>query len=264
MVPCDGDIVHLLDRYAVPVAESGVARKRAPRPRSLAPWARDCIYDLGFASNWQNFMQRLSLFFSSRIDLILAVLAGLAASFLLPSGEVKAEAGGKGHLVMSWDIGAFVLLILWGVTMIRTSPVDMPARAKAQQDGEFVVVIEFKNIGNLKGETKAIHLILVIVTLLLSWLTLQLIFALRYAHEFYSFSDGSESMDGGLDFPHEPEPDYFDFFYFAMVLGMTFQVSDVNITARKIRRLATLHGFVGFTFNTVILALTVNIAAGLL
>jgi uncharacterized membrane protein len=224
-------------------------------------------------------MQRLSLFLSSRIQLIIAVVVGLAVAFLLPKGEVKAQAGGQGHLVLSWDIGALVLLVLWGITMVRTAPLDMPARAKAQENGEwtvfatslaaivasvFVVLIEFKNISNLKGETKIFHLSLVIVTLLISWLTMQLIFALRYAHEYYSYSDGSAEMDGGLEFPHEPEPDYFDFLYFSMVLGMTFQVSDVDITARKIRRLATLHGFVGFTFNTVILALTVNIAAGLL
>ncbi len=224
-------------------------------------------------------MQRFFRILASRIQLILAVLAGLFAAFLMPKGLVETNAGGQAHFVLSWDIGALVLIILWSVTMLRTRPVQMPAHAKAQQDGEwtvfgislaaivasvFVVVIEFKNIGSLKGEPKLFHLLLVIVTLLLSWLTTQLIFALRYAHEYYSYSDGSEAMDGGLDFPREPEPDYFDFLYFSMVLGMTFQVSDVNITARKLRRLATLHGFVGFTFNTVILALTVNIAAGLL
>jgi uncharacterized membrane protein len=155
----------------------------------------------------------------------------------------------------------------------------MPKRAKAQQDGEWTIfaltlagivasvgaiVIEFRHIADLKNNARDIHLALVIATLLVSWLTMQLVFALRYAHEFYTVSDGSGTTDGGLDFPHEPEPDYFDFFYFGMVLGMTFQVSDVNITSRKIRRLATLHGFIGFVFNTVILALTVNIAAGLL
>lgn len=224
-------------------------------------------------------MQQLSLFFTSRIQLIVAVVCGIVTSFLLPRGTMRAEAGGDAHLVLSWDVGALMLIVLWAITMVRTSPIDMPARAKAQEAGEwtlftislaaivasvFVVLIEFKNVGTLKGEAKAFHLALVIATLAISWLTTQLIFALRYAHEFYSSSDGSDAMDGGLDFPHEPEPDYLDFLYFAMVLGMTFQVSDVDITARKIRRLATLHGLVGFTFNTVILALTVNIAAGLL
>ena len=69
---------------------------------------------------------------------------------------------------------------------------------------------------------------------------------------------------GGLEFPGEKQPDYLDFLYFSLVLGMTFQVSDVQITARKFRRLATLHGLLSFLFNTIILALTVNIAGGLL
>lgn len=224
-------------------------------------------------------MQRLSLFLTSRAPLFLGILAGLLAAILLPRQAVNALAGGKAHLVVSWDIGALTLILLWGSIMLRTPPIDMPARAKAQEDGEwavfavslaaifaslFVIILEFQNIGSLKGSVRAYHLALVVVTLVLSWLTMQLIFALRYAHEFYASSDGTDRFDGGLDFPHEPEPDYFDFVYFAMVLGMTFQVSDVDITARKIRRLATLHGFVGFLFNTVILALTVNIAASLL
>lgn len=224
-------------------------------------------------------MQRVALFVSSRSHLFIGILAGIAASLVIPVRALLVLPGSQAHVVLSWDVGAAVFLVLWAVTMIRTPIWDMPKRAKAQQDGEWTVfaltlagivasivaiVIEFRDIASLKHEARAVHLGLVVVTLLVSWLTMQLVFALRYAHEYYSVSDGSGSMDGGLDFPKEPEPDYFDFFYFGMVLGMTFQVSDVNITSRKIRRLATLHGFIGFVFNTVILALTVNIAAGLL
>jgi uncharacterized membrane protein len=224
-------------------------------------------------------MQRVALFVSSRSHLLIAILAGIIASLAVPGRALTIVPGGKAHVVLSWDVGAAIFLLLWAITMIRTPIWDMPKRAKAQQDGEWTVfaltlagivasivaiVIEFHNIANLKHEARDVHLGLVIATLLVSWLTMQLVFALRYAHEYYTISDGSGTADGGLDFPHEPEPDYFDFFYFGMVLGMTFQVSDVNITSRKIRRLATLHGFIGFVFNTVILALTVNIAASLL
>ena len=99
---------------------------------------------------------------------------------------------------------------------------------------------------------------LVAVTLLLSWLISHVVFAFRYAHEFYSRDQGGPGVDGGLDFPEEKEPDYLDFLYFALVLGMTFQVSDVQITSRKLRRVATLHGLLSFLFNTVIVALTIN------
>lgn len=224
-------------------------------------------------------MPRFSQFFASRRQLWLAVLVGLAVAFLMPTQALTGFAGRHAVFVVSWDTGALTLIGLWAITMWRTVPFDMPARAKAQEDGEwtffavslaaifwslYVVILEFHNAGALKGSVRASHLALVIITLLVSWLTTQLIFALRYAHEFYTISDGSKAADGGLAFPQEPEPDYFDFFYFAMVLGMTFQVSDVEITSRKIRRLATLHGFIGFVFNTVILALTVNISANFL
>jgi uncharacterized membrane protein len=105
---------------------------------------------------------------------------------------------------------------------------------------------------------------IVAVTLALSWMLTHAVFALRYAHEFYTRTGDAEVPDGGLEFPREPNPDYWDFLYFSAVLGMTFQVSDVQITSRKFRRLATLHGLLGFMFNTVIVALTVNLASGLL
>ncbi len=75
---------------------------------------------------------------------------------------------------------------------------------------------------------------------------------------------GGVGIVGGLEFPGERRPDYLDFMYFALVLGMTFQVSDVQITSRKFRRLAAVHGLLSFLYNTIILALTLNIAAGLL
>jgi uncharacterized membrane protein len=97
----------------------------------------------------------------------------------------------------------------------------------------------------------------------LSWLTTHVSFAYRYAHEYYTV-DGACGPEGGLVFPGDEKPDYLDFIYFSFVLGMTFQVSDINITAKKLRRLATVQGLIGFLFNTVILALSVNIAASLL
>jgi uncharacterized membrane protein len=130
--------------------------------------------------------------------------------------------------------------------------------------GMLAIAGEFGAAAQIKGAAKLLHVGLVAATLLLTWLMMQATFALRYAHEYYAVSGDGPTVDGGLKFPEEEHPDYMDFLYFALVLGMTFQVSDVAITSRKLRRLAALHGFLGFVFNTVILALTVNIAAGLL
>jgi uncharacterized membrane protein len=89
-------------------------------------------------------------------------------------------------------------------------------------------------------------------------------FAFRYAHEYYQTDSDSPGINGGLEFPGETRPDYLDFLYFALVIGMTFQVSDVEISSRPLRRLAMVHGLLSFLFNTIIVALTVNLAAGML
>src|SRR4051794_13645060 len=102
------------------------------------------------------------------------------------------------------------------------------------------------------------------MTLFLYWIVTHVTFSLRYAHEYYSDDLGGPAVDKGLDFPGENEPDYLDFLYFSLVLGMTFQVSDVQITSRKLRRMATIPGLLSFLFNTIIVALTVNLVAGLM
>jgi uncharacterized membrane protein len=91
------------------------------------------------------------------------------------------------------------------------------------------------------------------------------LFAVHYAHGYYGDAprDGRGGIAGGLAFPGGAEPDYWDFLYFSFVIGMTSQVSDVQTTSPWMRRLCLAHGIVSFFFNTVILALTVNSAAGL-
>ncbi|WP_254775374.1 DUF1345 domain-containing protein [Pseudoxanthomonas sp. GM95] len=96
-------------------------------------------------------------------------------------------------------------------------------------------------------------------SIVLSWLFMNLMFALHYAHGFYG-DYGQEHR--GLDFPGKAPPDYWDFAYFSIVIGMTFQVSDVQITSRTLRRLALMHSVIAFFFNMFVIAVTVNILAG--
>ena len=181
--------------------------------------------------------------------------------------------------VMGWDIGVLAYLLLAAWSFVTTRPDQMPARAEAQQEGEWtifgltlaVVIVsfvavssEFAAIKGASGAARQWEVTLVAMTLLLSWLITHVTFAFRYAHEFYARDRGGPDVDRGLEFPGEQKPDYLDFLYFALVLGMTFQVSDVQITSRTLRRVATLHGLLAFLFNTVIVAFTVNIAAGLM
>ncbi len=100
-------------------------------------------------------------------------------------------------------------------------------------------------------------------TLALAWLFTNCLFALHYAHIWYLGGDGADR--GGLTFPGKDEtPDYWDFAYFAFVLGMTFQVSDVVITSKRMRRLALFHAMVAFVFNIAVVALSVSLVAAAL
>ena len=101
---------------------------------------------------------------------------------------------------------------------------------------------------------------LAIATVILSWAFIHTIFALHYAHDFY----GKGQRATGLKFPGDGQPDYWDFIYFSFVIGMTFQVSDVAVTNKWIRRSVVAHGVLSFFFTTTVVALTVNMAASAL
>jgi len=205
---------------------------------------------------------------------IAGAAAGLLAFAVLPHDWRSAT-----RSVVAWDIGAVTLMVLAGLMFAREGgDTTMAANAEQQQEGEWTafwftlagVVFSFvaltQELGHVKDMTEAnrsMHVTLVAATLLISWLVTHVVFAMRYAHEYYTVGPAG-TVDGGLQFPGDDTPDYWDFVYFSIVLGMTFQVSDVQITSRKLRRLATAHGLIGFLFNTVIVALTVNIAAGLM
>ena len=111
------------------------------------------------------------------------------------------------------------------------------------------------------------RLVLSVVTVVASWLFLHTVLALHYAHQYYwpkRQPSHPDAHHGGLEFPGGESPDYMDFLYFSFVLGATSQTSDVAITGKQIRRLAMLHGTLAFAFNTLLLALTINVAASLL
>jgi uncharacterized membrane protein len=215
--------------------------------------------------------QRLLL---GHIRLFTAAAVGVASLYVFPATWLPHDRG-----IAAWDIGAAVFLLLCVFMFCDGTPSRMQANAVAQLEGEWslfwlvvagvtasfsAIIGEFSTMKNMPAGIREQKVAIVAVTLALSWMLTHAVFALRYAHEFYTRTGDAEVPDGGLEFPREPNPDYWDFLYFSAVLGMTFQVSDVQITSRKFRRLATLHGLLGFMFNTVIVALTVNLASGLL
>ena len=206
---------------------------------------------------------------------VAALAATILSYLLLPRALLPAT-----RAVLAWDIGAALLLgLILTLFAIEGTDREMAENAEQQQDGEwtmfwivlagvafsFVALTQLlANLKDMRPADRDARIALVAATLFLSWLLTHAVFALRYAHEFYTATEKGGKVDGGLDFPGEDTPDYWDFGYFSLVLGMTFQVSDVQITSRTLRRLAAVHGLIGFLFNTVIVALTVNIAAGLM
>jgi len=103
-------------------------------------------------------------------------------------------------------------------------------------------------------------IVLIVTTLVLCWVFSNTIYTLHYAHLYYRAHHGSDAA--GLQFPETPEPNYWDFVYFAFCLGMTFQTSDVSVTDRGIRKVVTLHCLAAFVFNLGIVAFTINVLGG--
>ncbi len=156
--------------------------------------------------------------------------------------------------------------------MASASPRSMKQRARANEEGKWTLPIVAIVVASIvlvalyqelhAGKTKSLSdAALAGATMLLSWFFLAIIFAQQYAFVYYVERD---CEDGGLNFPSTAEPDYWDFAYFSVVLSMTFQVSDVQITSRKIRHLALLHSVTSFFYNVIIVAISVNVVAGIL
>ena len=187
-------------------------------------------------------------------------------------------------ILIGFDAGAIVFIVGTLRLMHGSEADDMRQRAKANDPDAHVllgiamllvavvltaVVVELTGLGGGHGTGIAIAG----ATILLTWLFSNLLLALHYAHRFYAPSDdddttgqgdGKKQDTGGLDFPGDEMPMYSDFAYFSFVLGMTFQVSDVEITGRAIRRLALYHSLAAFLFNIVVVALSVSLIGGLL
>jgi uncharacterized membrane protein len=184
------------------------------------------------------------------------------------------------RILACYEAGALALLA-WHWTLIwRTNAEATKRRAAAEDPGRdavFVLILTavgfgfvaaFAVLGRGPLDRVAPHVALLYVlgfgAVVLGWLQIHTEFCLRYAHLYYRDSDRDKESDRGLTFPGGDEPNYMDFAYFSFVVGMTFQVSDVQITAKIIRRAVLGHGLVSFAYNTAILALVVNIVSGLL
>ncbi|HMA74299.1 MAG TPA: DUF1345 domain-containing protein [Xanthobacteraceae bacterium] len=209
-------------------------------------------------------LQRWLRVVRARPRLFLAVLLGLAVLTFLPAEWRLAT-----RSLMAWDIAVGLYLALAFRLMTNSDVNRIRRRAARQDEGRITILVLvvasamaslLAILAELGGANRQpMHLALAAATILLSWAFTHTIFAIHYAHEYY---DEKAHKGGGLNFPGDEPPDYWDFVYFSFVVGMTSQVSDVAVTSRALRRLVAAHGVVSFIFNATLLALTVNIAAG--
>ncbi|MGH8095108.1 MAG: DUF1345 domain-containing protein [Chthoniobacterales bacterium] len=185
-------------------------------------------------------------------------------------------------LIVTWDAYALCFLVLAWTRILTAEPRAAVRLAKLQPTSRRVIfffvvgaacasltaVAFLLNLAKgMTGTRFATHIGLALATVVMSWVVLHTVYALHYAFIFYRETKTGKSIQpaGGLIFPGaQTEPDFLDFAYFSFIIGMTSQVSDVQISSPRIRRWALLHGIVSFAFNTAVLALSINILSGLL
>lgn len=174
---------------------------------------------------------------------------------------------------MAFDVAALVFLVSL-IPLLRDSSADAIRAHAALNDANrplILVVTSFLTMvamaaiageldGARHGESTA--MVKLVGTLFLIWLFANSVYALHYAHAYYTRSEGTGEDAGGIEFPGTTTPGYGDFLYFACTLGMTFQTSDANITASGIRRVALLHSFAAFVFSIGVIAFTINVLGG--
>jgi len=206
-----------------------------------------------------------------RPRLTIATLVGIACVIGLP-----AHLPATMRALLAWDVGVGLYLALAWIMMLRSDLERIRKRANVEDDGAVVILtltvitsiaslvailVELIDVSDLPTHEVSLRLALVVITIVLSWAFIHTAFALHYAHEFYD--EDVKRKNACLVFPGTDKPDYVDFAYFAFVIGMTSQTSDVQITSQAMRRLAVVHGVISFFFNTTLLSVTINLAAGL-
>lgn len=210
----------------------------------------------------------------SRPRLAISILVGVTVTVVLPASLAMHEIT---RAIIGWNMGAWLYLMLAARMMFWSTHEKMRNRAIAQDDGKFVIlgmvvmaalislgaiVAELAVVKDIHGTLKYAHIALAALTILSSWAFTQVMFALHYAHDFYVARENGNP--GGLEFPDLATPDYSDFLYFACVIGTSGQTADVSFTSRAMRRTGLVHCVLAFFFNTTLVALTINIASGLI
>ena len=185
------------------------------------------------------------------------------------------------HVMISWIAFSFTMLTIDWLVFYNTPAKQIRKQAQVEDGARYIIftTVLVSTLASLLAvsllliekddPSRILHLAVAVPAMLFSWLLVHTIFTVRYTHLYYGdHKENKNTPARGLDFPDEQStpndnPDFIDFAYFAFVVGMTFQVSDVQINSRIIRRTALAHGLLAFALNTFVVALTINLIAGL-
>lgn len=218
-------------------------------------------------------LARFARSLKSRPRLLASAFLGVVVAACMPPDAATSFAT---RALVGWNAGALVYLALALRLMARAKPEHILRRALDEDDGRLtmltIVVLasiavlsavgtQLAGVRELHGGARDWRIGLAALTVVSSWSFTQASFALHYAHDF--FLARSRGEPDGLQFPGTPDPSYLDFLYFACVIGTSGQTADVSITSGPMRRIGLTHCVQAFFFNTMVLALTINIAAGL-
>ncbi len=215
-----------------------------------------------------------------RWRLISGLLVGLGTDVLL---LLATDVNGRLRFIAAWDVGASFALVALYFGLRNSSAATIKRIAARQDAGKWAVLAlcllaataslvaiagEMPQIKNASGLEQAARVVLIFYTIVLSWAFMHSVFALHYAHDYYLDADLPAAEAGPsperLLFPGGGSPTYGDFLYFSFTIGMTFQTSDVQVADPYIRRVVLAHGAVAFFYTTGILALMINLVAGLI
>ena len=209
----------------------------------------------------------------TRPRLLTSILVGLLAVACIPTHWQWPQVT---QWTIGWNIGALLYLVLAIHMMFGSTHERMCKRAVREDDGRLIllvmvvisaitclaaIVAELVIAKTSHDSARNWHVGLAALTIFSSWIFTQTMFALHYAHDYYLAELTNKT--GGLKFPGDHAPDYGDFLYAACVIGTSGQPADVSFTSRTQRRVGLLHSVLSFFFNTVVVALTINIASGL-
>jgi len=195
------------------------------------------------------------------------------AALILGSGGLLRFYPWEQALVLGFD-GAAALFLASCLPLWRETQAAAYRDRAARDDGGRVLLLVVSlatlaavlaalvRVVQIRQTMVAFDLAMVLLTLGLAWLFVNAVYAFHYAHVYYDQIDGADV--GGLGFPGENPPVFADFCYFAMTIGMTCQVSDVTVLSTDLRRTVLLHGLVSFLFNIGVVAMVVNVLAGIL